>query len=209
MIYRLQILIILGFACMCGSAVQAQGMAALDFESYADVDTVCVRVNNGGIVLKIKLLLTDAVNPNFGTTGPRLVRKVSGFEARLNVPSSVEIVQVDYPIPATNAGTDDDLMITYAVPQTVYADQTLVLAEVWVAIAADSELATHCASSQDYLGLSPAIDESAVGPVGFYDADDPEAPFVEASSGRTLIVYGYDVVSTEHESWGSLKAIYR
>lgn len=200
-------LAILILAAVVGTGVQAQQTSAIGFTAEAISDTMCLRAENSP--RKLTLWLVNATNPEFGSEGSRVVRHVGGFELKFGGAQSILVTSVDFPIPATNTGTNKNLLVEYAVPQTVFADQTLILAEVWILAVVNNTLGNACTEFSEQLELLPADGGTVPESMSFIDADDPEWPFVAAEANGAYAVYEYIQVANEPETWGAVKALYR
>ncbi len=104
-----------------GTGVQAQQTSAIGFTAEAISAIMCLRAEDSP--QKLTLWLVNATNPEFGSEGSQAVRHVGGFELKFGGAQSVLVTSVDFPIPATNTGTNRNLLVEYAVPQTVFADR--------------------------------------------------------------------------------------
>jgi len=193
----------------CTHAI-AQDGAVIGFSSLAVTDTVCGTLYDNGNSVRFILWLSNAVNPDFDASGAKDVRHVAGFELKLAMSPEVEIVSIEYPISAINTGSGQDYIVQYAVPRSVFANQTLILAEIHVAQKDGNEWPHDgCQSEENLLIVSPADGATLSGEVSFIDANDPDDPFVIATPGLSFYLAGYAFVANDVKSWGSIKSLYR
>ncbi len=175
-----------------------------------------------GNVHTVAVYLDDPVNPAFAGSGSRPVAFVNGFECKLGLSPTLQLVGVRYPVPAINVGTGNSLVVGYSEPIPVAsADEGTILALIDYVYVGDSGVATAgelpvlalspgpCDGAIAYMGLAPADRPSIAGAVAYLDAEDSDDPIVVAiTTDAGFYVLPTSVPNTS-SSWGGVKSLYR
>jgi hypothetical protein len=150
------------------------------------------------------LVLLEPVNDNWNGGGLRDVGYVAGFECGIEPPTGDFLLGVEFPLPAVNVGSNDNLIVGYAGALPVSGSRTATLATVRVFSFGDNRAG--------YL-LSPASPQSISGVMAYVDAEDSGDNLVgmlpvSGAFDRAVFWFG-NWHPKENACWGEVKSLFR
>jgi hypothetical protein len=150
------------------------------------------------------LVLLNPVNDGFGNGGLRDVKFVSGFECGIVPPSGDYLLGVDFPLPAINVGSADNLLVGFGNALPVGRSRAATLATVHVLSIGNNRAGYR---------LSLASPPSLAGSMAYLDAEDTVDKLVgmmpvSGAFDRPVFWFGNWHVK-EQALWGEVKSLFR
>lgn len=150
------------------------------------------------------LVLLNPVNDGFGGGGQRDVKFVSGFECGIVPPPGDLLLGVDFPLPAINVGSADNLLVGFGGALPVGRSRAATLATVHVLSTGNNRAGYR---------LNLASPASLDGSMAYLDAEDTVDKLVgmmpvSGAFDRPVFWFGNWHVK-EQALWGEVKSLFR
>ena len=150
------------------------------------------------------LVLLNPVNDGFGGGGTRAVKFVSGFECGIVPPAGDFLLGVDFPLPAINVGSLDNLLVGFGGGLPVGRSRATTLATVHVLSTGNNRAGYK---------LSLASPPSLAGSMAYLDAEDTGDNLVgmmpvSGAFDRPVFWFG-NWHTKEQALWGEVKSLFR
>lgn len=202
---------------------------------FDDCDRVfnfcCSRVPSGSIVT-LDINVHSLRNPQFMNDGERVVTSVGGFETGFALGPGVYLVDVSYPVPAMNSGTDGSLVVEFETPLPVDSGSATLATVSFLVINQEPALPEvgptipcHYVTAQTGAAVTGfqfdvATPTSRAGRIAIIDADDLIDPVVvldntlangdwAANHNAYEVRFQEPPVGGASHSWGTIKSLYR
>ncbi len=176
-------------------------LLGLFYDAEATINEISIGANSQHMLY---LVLLNPVNEEYGGSSTRDVRFVSGFECGIDPPTGDFLLGVDFPLPAVNVGSADNLIVGFAGAVPVSSARAAMLATVRVLSFGDNR--------EGYL-LATASPPSLPGLMAYVDAEDTGDDLVgmmpaSGAFDRPVFWFGNWHVR-ENAPWGAVKSLYR
>lgn len=183
------------------AAADDPNLLGLFYDTGATVNELAIDPNSQH---DLYLVLLNPVNDSFGGGGERDVGFVSGFECGLVPPSGDLVLSVDFPFPAINVGSTENLLVGFGGAVRVGPSRAATLATVHVLSLGDN---------RDGYRLSLASPPSLAGSLAYLDAEDAGGSLVgmmpaSGAFDRPVFWFGNWHIK-EQALWGEVKSLFR
>jgi hypothetical protein len=183
------------------AAAYDPNLLGLFYDTGATVNELAIDPNSQH---DLYLVLLNPVNDGFGGGGSRDVGYVSGFECGIVPPSGDFLLGVDFPLPAINVGSGDNLLVGFGGALPVGTSRAATLATLHVLSFGNNRAGYR---------LSLASPPSLAGSMAYLDAEDTGDNLVgmmpvSGTFDRPVFWFG-DWHVKEQALWGEVKSLYR
>lgn len=173
----------------------------LYYDTEGTVDEIAIDPSSQHVLY---LVLLNPVNDGYGGGGSRNVGYVGGFECGIDPPSGDFLLSVEFPMPAINVGSTDNLIVGYATAVPVRSAGSATLASLRI---------LSFGNNREGYRLSPASPASLAGTMAYVDAEDQDDNLVgmmPVSGGFDRAVFWFgDWHIKEQAMWGEVKSLFR
>jgi hypothetical protein len=198
---RFLLTLLLVLAVAPGASASDDNLLGLFYDTAADVAEIEVSANS---MHTLYLVLINPVNDAYDGGGIRDVSLVWGFECAIEPPAGDVLLGIEFPGPAINLGTADNIVAGYATAVPVASSRTAMLASISV---------LTLGNNPEGYRLAPASPASLPGLMAYVDYDDPDDNLVGMNpvSGawdRPVFTFG-DYTIEQNLRWGGVKSLFR
>lgn len=176
-------------------------LLGLFYDTGATVNETPIDANTEHVLY---LVLLNPVNDSYGGGGARDVGFVKGFECGIELPPGDFLLGVDFPVPAINVGSTDNLIVGFGGAVPVGRGRAAMLASLRV---------LSFGNNRTGYRLSPASPASLAGVMAYLDAEDTADNLVgmmPVSGGFESAVFWFGNWHTKEQAqWGEVKSLFR
>lgn len=171
------------------------------YDAAATIDEITIDPNSQHALY---LVLLNPVNDGFGGAGSRDVGFVGGFECGIETAGGDLLLSVEFPLPAVNVGSNDNLIVGYGSALPVGSNRAATLATLRV---------LSFGNNRDGYLLSPSSPQSLAGVMAYIDAEDTGDNLVgmlpvSGAFDQPVFWFG-EWHARESAQWGEVKSLFR